>query len=61
MVNLLPAFSLLMDESRDRGVMKREGTLIRYYDDLLLCILQLAFWGYERFPRLMLVTCFIST
>ena len=26
MVNLSPAFSLLMDESTDRGVMKREGT-----------------------------------
>ena len=29
MVNLSLAFSLLMDESTDRDVVKREGTLIR--------------------------------
>ena len=29
-VTLSPAFSLLLDESTDRGVTKHEGTLIRY-------------------------------
>ena len=38
MVNLSPAFSLLMDESTDRGVVKGEGTLIRYYDEFTLQI-----------------------
>ena len=28
-----PAFSLMMDESTDRGDQKREGSLIRYYDE----------------------------
>ena len=28
-----PAFSLIMDESTDRGEHKQEGTLIRYYDE----------------------------
>ena len=31
-VLISPAFSLMMDESTDRGEQKREGTLIQYYD-----------------------------
>ena len=31
-----PAFSLMMDESTDRGEKKREGTLIRYFDESTL-------------------------
>ena len=31
--NSSPAFSLLMDESTDRGVQKREGILIPYYNE----------------------------
>ena len=57
MVNLSPAFSLLMAESTDRGVVKREGTLIRYYDESTLHIATGFLGGYKRFPRLMLVTC----
>ena len=32
-VLISPAFSLMMDESTDSGEQKREGTLIRYYDE----------------------------
>ena len=38
MINLSPAFSLLMDESTDRGVVKREGIMMNP-----LYTLQLAF------------------
>ena len=49
-VNLSLAFSLLMDESTDRGVKKREGTLIRYYDE---CSLKVAtgFLGLQEVPE----------
>ena len=50
MVNLLPAFSLLMDESTDRGVVKREGTLIRYYDESTLHIAT-GFLGLQEVPE----------
>ena len=54
-----------MDESTDRGVVKCEGTLIRYYDESTQHIATV-FWGggYKRFLRLMLVTyltAYIST
>ena len=50
MVNLSPAFSLLMDESTDRGVVKREGTLIRYYDESTLHIAT-GFLGLQEVPQ----------
>ena len=50
MVNLSPAFSLLMDESTNRGVVKREGTLIRYYDESTLHIVT-GFSGLQEVPE----------
>ena len=50
MVSLSPAFSLLMDESTDRGVVKREGTLIRYYDESTLHIAT-GFLGLQEVPE----------
>ena len=50
MVNILPAFSLLMDESTDRGVVKREGTLIRYCDESTLHIAT-GFLGLQQVPE----------
>lgn len=41
----LTCLSLLMDESTDRGVVKCEGTLIRYYDESTLHIATVFFWG----------------
>ena len=45
-----PAFSLLMDESTDRGVQKREGTLIRYYDESCLRV-ETGFLGLQKVPQ----------
>ena len=47
MVNLSPAFSLLMDESTDR---EREGTLIRFYDESTLHIAT-GFLGLQEVPE----------
>ena len=49
-VTLSPAFSLLMDESTDRGVTKREGTLIRYYDESTLTVAT-SFMGLQEVPQ----------
>ena len=37
-VKASPAFSLMMDESTDRGDVKRVGILIRFYDESSFCI-----------------------
>jgi len=47
---LSPAFSILMDESTDRGVKKREGTLIRYYDESTLKVAT-GFLGLQEVPE----------
>ena len=49
-VSTSPAFSLLMDESTDRGDLKREGTLIRYYDEATLHVTT-GFLGLQEVPQ----------
>ena len=49
-VSLSPAFNILMVVSTDRGVKKREGILIRYYDESILTVAT-GFWGLQKVPE----------